>query len=85
MTDDVYDDAVWAEARNEKPVDANALNDKPEGYSCEECGNEDPHGFETDDERGEVVCLNCGYLVEENLIDLSAPTPPFQFRRPFGR
>ena len=82
MTEDVYDDAVWAEARNEKPVDADALNDKPEGYSCEECGNEDPHGFETDDERGEVVCLNCGYLVEENLIDLSAPTRRFSSEDP---
>ena len=81
MSDDVYDDAMWAQARNEEQeIDNEDENRK--GYKCEDCGNEDPKGFETDDERGEVVCLNCGCLAEENLIDLSAPTRRFSSEDP---
>jgi len=87
---DIYDDKMWAEARNmplpltdEEKFDEDGYPTKAkEGYICEDCDNADVNGFETDEERGEVVCLNCGCLVEENLIDLSAPTRRFSSEDP---
>ena len=36
---------------------------------CSECGSRD---LERDDTRGEVVCLMCGLVVEDNVIDHGA-------------
>ena len=87
---DIYDDKMWAEARNmplpltdEEKFDEDGYPTKAkEGYSCDECGTTDQNGFELDEDKGEVVCLSCGYLVEENLIDLSAPTRRFSSEDP---
>jgi transcription initiation factor TFIIB len=44
--------------------------------SCPACKANQKH-FKIDDNRGELICDNCGMVLEQNLIDLSAPTRRF--------
>ena len=81
---DVYDytdafaqmDAVKNEGQdNSSDSWAKNVNDG-EITSCPNCKANRNH-LEVDDNRGELVCVNCGMVVEQNLIDLSAPTRRF--------
>jgi len=91
MTDeDIYSEAMWAEARGQTEdnleqtleITEDTVRHVPQNHSCGECGNNTPADFTTDLERGEVSCNECGSVVEENLIDQSAPTRRFDKDNP---
>ena len=76
---DIYDDdEMWGRGpSDEKEIEEiREIDGEPEGYACQ-CGNTNPDKFSEDMKRGEVSCVECGLLVETDMIDPSAPTRRF--------
>ena len=76
---DIYDDEeMWGRtgSENKEIEEIRDIDGEPAGFSCP-CGNTNPDNFSKDEVRGEISCSECGILIEEDMIDPSAPTRRF--------